>query len=605
MSPAPSGRPGIGATPYPGGVTFRVFAPFAQSVGLAGTFNGWSATDTPLVSEGASGNWSLDVDGAAAGNQYRFIMNRQSTWSPDARSRSVTDASSTGNSIIYDPNAFVWPAPGFTMATWNQLVIYELHIGTFYDPSPNGPGTFADAALKLQYLADLGINAIEAMPVHEFGNNWNVGYDVASPYAVETAYGGTDAFKSFVAAAHRQGIAVILDVVYNHWGPDELCLWRYDDWSMNGWGGIYFYEDWRAWTPWTAAGRPDYGRGEVRQYIRDNAMMWLQEFCVDGLRWDSVSFTRNVYGNDNDPANDLPDGWSLIQWVSDQRNAAQPWKILIGEDLHNNPWITKSTGAGGAGCDAQWDASFADSVRGVIIGPIDDDRSMAALVTAITNNYNANAFARVIYTESHDEANSQNRRVPDAIAPGDSGNYWARKRSTVGAALVMTSPGIPMILQGQEFLEWHYFEVDANGDALTNWSLPTQYPSIVLLYRDLIRLRRNWFDNTRGLGGQGLNVFFSSESDKVIAFHRWDEGGPGDDVVVVVNLRNTSYASYTIGFPRPGTWYVRFNSDASVYSPDYGNCPGYDTTAANGPCQGMPCNGNVGIGPYTVLILSQ
>jgi 1,4-alpha-glucan branching enzyme len=593
----------LGATLFPGGVTFRVFAPFAQSVGLAGTFNGWSPTSTPLAPEGSSGNWSLDVPAAGPGDEYRFIMNGQTTWSLDARSRSV--AAATGNSIVYDPNAFAWPATTFTTPAWNQLVIYELHIGTFYDTTPNAPGTFANAAQKLPYLAALGINAVEVMPVQEFGDAWNEGYDVANPFAVEAVYGGADAFKTFVAAAHAQGIAVILDVVYNHWGPVDLALWRYDGWFMDGWGGIYFYQDGRAVTPWTSTGRPDYGRGEVRQYIHDNAMQWLQEFRLDGLRWDSVSYTRNVYGNDNDPANDLPAGWSLIQWVSDEKNRTQSWKILVGEDLHNNPWITKTTGAGGAGCDAQWDASFADHVRSVIIGSVDDERSIAALTAAITNNYNGNAFERVIYTESHDEADAQHKRVPDAIAPGDSGNYYARKRSTLGAALVMTSPGIPMILQGQEFLEWRYFEVDANDDSLMNWGLAQQYSGVVALYGDLIRLRRNWFNNTRGLSGEGLNVFFASDSDKVIAFHRWDQGGPGDDVVVVANLRNTSYASYTIGFPRPGTWYVRFNSDASAYSPDYGNTPGYDTTAAYGSCQGMPCNGNVGMGPYTVLVLSQ
>jgi 1,4-alpha-glucan branching enzyme len=259
----------------------------------------------------------------------------------------------------------------------------------------------------------------------------------------------------------------------------------------------------------------------------------------------------------------------------------------------------------GAGCDAQWDLSFADGVRAAIVGSIDDDRDMGQLSSAIRNGYNGAAFQRVIYTESHDEADQALKRVPDAIAPGDSGNYFARKRSAVGAALVMTSPGIPMILQGQEFLEWHYFEADPNDDSEMDWNLPNQYPGIVTLYRDLIRLRRNWFDNTRGLHGQNLNLFFCSDADKVVAMHRWDQGGAGDDVIVVVNLRNVAYASYTIGFPQPGNWYVRFNSDSSDYSPDFGNWPGYDTTASAAPYQGMPCSGNVGIAPYSVLILSQ
>ncbi len=105
-------------------------------------------------------------------------------------------------------------------------------------------------------------------------------------------------------AAHAHGIAVLVDVVYNHFGPGDLDLWQFDGWSENGMGGIYFYNDWRAKTPWGDS-RPDYGRGEVRQYLRDNALMWLEEYRVDGLRWDSTLYIRNVEGNNNNPANDL------------------------------------------------------------------------------------------------------------------------------------------------------------------------------------------------------------------------------------------------------------------------------------------------------------
>ncbi len=125
------------------------------------------------------------------------------------------------------------------------------------------------------------------------------------------------------------------------------------------------------------------------------------------------------------------------------------------------------------------------------------------------------------------------------------------------------------------------------------------------MYRDMIRLRRNWFNNTAGLKGQSLNVFHVNDAAKVIAFHRWDQGGPGDDVVVVVNMSNQSFDSYSIGFPRDGTWEVRFNSDWSGYSSDFGNHPSYDTTAGQSGQDGMPSSGNVGIGPYTAIVLSQ
>ena len=118
-------------------------------------------------------------------------------------------------------------------------------------------------------------------------------------------------------------------------------------------------------------------------------------------------------------------------------------------------------------------------------------------------------------------------------------------------------------------------------------------------------MRRNWFNQTRGLRGQHVNVHHVNNADKVIAFHRWENGGPGDDVMVVANFCNRSYDSYALGFPRPGYWRVRFNSDWQGYSSDFGNQLGYDTFAGDGSRDGMPFEANVGLGPYSVLILSQ
>ena len=134
-----------------------------------------------------------------------------------------------------------------------------------------------------------------------------------------------------------------------------------------------------------------------------------------------------------------------------------------------------------------------------------------------------------------------NSRVPEEIWPGNADSWFSRKRSTLGAALVFTAPGIPMIFQGQEFLEDGYFQDTVPLD----WARLQAFSGIHLLYRDLIRLRRNWFNQTRGLRGQHINVHHVNNTDKVIAFHRWENGGPGDDVVVVANFANRSYDSYT------------------------------------------------------------
>lgn len=146
------------------------------------------------------------------------------------------------------------------------------HIGTFNVKEEGQPGTLDSAIEKLPYLNNLGINAVEVMPVMEFSGDFSWGYNPSNPFAVESIYGGPDAFKRFVKAAHEHGIAIIVDVVYNHFAPSDLDLWQFHGWSENEKGEIYFYNDHRSSTPWGDT-RPNYGRGEVRQYLRDHALM--------------------------------------------------------------------------------------------------------------------------------------------------------------------------------------------------------------------------------------------------------------------------------------------------------------------------------------------
>jgi 1,4-alpha-glucan branching enzyme len=598
-----SSRPFMGATPYDKGVTFRVWAPFASAVAVAGSFNAWSATANPLFEESSSGFWSVDVDGVNINDQYKFAVSGVSSssplWKNDPYARALTQ--SNGNSVVADAN-FTWDTTGYQTPAWNETVIYEVHVGSFkFDPtSLNGRGTFTSLISKLDYLKDLGINAIEVMAAGEFPFDYSWGYNQSYMFAIENLYGGPNGFRNLVNEAHKRGIGVIFDVVFNHIGPNDCDLWQFDGWSQNSGGGIYFYNDWRKTTPW-GDNRPDYGRGEVRQYLRDAAVRWLQQRYCDGLRWDATGWIRNVYGNNNDPANDIPDGWSLLQWINNEIRGAQPWKLSIAEDMQQNPWITKDTGAGGAGFTSQWDSGFVHPVRLAIISGDDGSRDMYAVRTAVENRYNTDAFGRVIYTESHDEDANGHSRVPEEIWPGNAESYFSKKRSTLGAALVFTSPGIPMIFQGQEFLQYGWFDASKELD----WSLATSEAGILNLYRDLIHLRRNWFNNTRGLQGQNLNFHHVNNTNKVIAFHRWDQGGAGDDVVVLVNMANQAYDSYSIGFPRQGMWRVRFNSDWNGYSSDFGNHQSLDTWANAGSRDGMPCSASVGLGAYSTVVLSQ
>ncbi|NUN51886.1 MAG: alpha amylase C-terminal domain-containing protein [Planctomycetaceae bacterium] len=554
----------------------------------------WSTTATPLYAEG-NGNWSADVNGALIGDQYQYVIvnGAQTLWRNDARARQVTN--SVGNSIIIS-GAYSWGNP-VSLPSWNEHYIYEMHVGTYYDSPGGNPGTWQSAIQRLDHADSLEITLVKVMPVAEFAGDFSWGYNPGHVFAPESAYGSPSDMKAFVQACHDRGIGVVLDVVHNHYGPSDLALWQYDGWSQWGYGGIYFYNDWKASTPWGNT-RPDYGRGEVRVFVHDAVKYWLDEYRLDGLRWDSVVNIRNT---NNGQGADLPDGWSLMQWVNNSVDASTPWKIMIAEDLQNNEWITKTTGAGGMGFDSQWDAKFVHAIRDNVITGSDSNRDMWRVRDAITHYYNGTATQRVIYTESHDEVNNGRSRVPEEIWPGNASSWYSKKRSTLGAGLVFTSPGIPMIFMGQEFLEDGYW---SDTDPL-DWNKAVSFGGITNLYRDLAKLRRNWYNNTRGLRGNNTNVHHVNNTNKVIGFHRWQNGGTGDDVIVVANFSGQGFSSYNLGFPSGGTWYVRFNSDWNGYDSSFGNWNSYNTYANYGWKDGMSHNANIGIGPYSVVILSK
>ena len=373
----------MGAIPYDGGTTFRVWAPHATAVFVIGSFDGWAMNRTPLArdGDGTTGTWSADVPGVTPGTEYRFTIR-----TPDAElsrmdpyARTVT--SSVGNGIVYDHGAFDWGGDTFQAPGWDDLVIYELHVGTFAKDGDR-QGTFDAARRRLPYLQELGISAVQVMPPFEFAGDISWGYNPAHLFAIESGYGGPDAFKRFIRDAHAVGIAVIVDVVYNHLGPSDLDLWRFDGWADGDGGGIYVYNDERGDTPWGRT-RPDYGRGEVRTFLRDSAMSWLEEFRCDGLRFDATLYIRTVDGNLDDPGSELADGWSFLTWINDEIRERQPWKITIAEDLQGNPAMVTRTAEGGAGFGAQWDPVFVQWVRPALVAADDADRDIDAVVDAI------------------------------------------------------------------------------------------------------------------------------------------------------------------------------------------------------------------------------
>ena len=204
----------------------------------------------------------------------------------------------------------------------------------------------------------------------------------------------------------------------------------------------------------------------------------------------------------------------------------------------------------------------------------------------------------MVFLESHDVVGDLNGgvRLVTAIDPVTPNSYRARKLSTLGAAVTLTAPGMPMIFQGQEMLENQPFDSSLPVD----WSKTNTYSYIVRLYHDLISARRDLKGYTPGLEGDQCSVFRVDNVNKLVAFNRWKSATPNQDVVVIANFANAIRSNYALNFPSAGNWYVHFNSDSTNYGPDYGNVGSSVVTAS-----GSPATANITIGPYSALILSQ
>jgi 1,4-alpha-glucan branching enzyme len=244
-----------------------------------------------------------------------------------------------------------------------------------------------------------------------------------------------------------------------------------------------------------------------------------------------------------------------------------PGKLTIAEDLQNNEFITKRTADGGAGFDLQWDSQFVHPIRKLVCTPFDNDRSINEFVGAAMASYNGDPFQRVIYSESHDEVANGKARVPTEIDSDTPDSWRAKKRSTLAAAIALTTPGVPMLFQGQELLEDEWFR---DTDPI-DWSLLKTHRGIFEMYRDLIKLRLNVEGFTKGLTGSGFEILYQHEDHNVIVFRRWYNGGVGDDVVVLINLSTDAHEAIPVTLPISGRWQLRFNSDWRGYSEDFGD----------------------------------
>jgi 1,4-alpha-glucan branching enzyme len=431
------------------------------------------------------------------------------------------------------------PDEAFLAPTMAGLVIYQVKLDPDMAPYVR--------AATLDSIAALGVTAVELLPATDVPETRE--HYVPAHVALERAFGGAPALRRLIAEAHDRGLAVIVNIAYQR--PDPL-----------------------------ADVARDITQDSVRSVIVREAVRWLGDMHVDGVRHDMAAYTDLVDAS----SVARPVGWQLIREMNAAIREAHHNIVLIALDDRGDARMT-SIDASGALFHSQWDVQFVQAIRACL----DGRRPMADVRDAIGSSF-GDTYSRVVYAHCAELIG----REP---APAEPLDWESAKRVTLGVSMVLTSPGIPLLFQGQE---------DAHGGQVgATAGLSHDKTGFSQLVRDLVRLRRNWYDTTRGLLGHGLDVFHSNEESRVAAWHRWADIGPGDDVIVVANLSPNAYPVYRLGFPDDGLWRLRFSSDNAAYCSVFGNHPSGDVVATFRPSDAQPASAEVSIGPYTLLVFSQ
>ncbi len=430
---------------------FEVWAPFAKRMSLR-----VSNAILPMHGPDDQGHWRLEVTEAGSGTDYGYLVDSDRTPYPDPRSQWQPNGVH-GMSRIYDQRAFSWTDMQFQAPTLASAVVYELHIGTF-----TSQGTLDAAIERLDYLADLGITHVELMPVASFSGAHGWGYDGVALYAVHEPYGGPEALKRFVDAAHGKGLAVLLDVVYNHFGPVG---------NYTGKFGPYVTDSHH--TPWGGAVNLESpGAHQVRRFFCDNALMWMRDFHIDGLRIDAIhAFV------------DRSAIHFLEQLAIETETLAASLArrlVLVAESDLNDPRIVMPREAGGLGLDAQWSDDFHHALFAALtgekqgyyadfgsIGQLAKAIEQAFLYAGVYSRYRNRVHGRPAahlsrhrflgYIQNHDQVG--NRAIGDRIR-----QIAGLERAKIAAAFVLMSPFVPMIFQGEEWAASSPFQYFADHD---------------------------------------------------------------------------------------------------------------------------------------------
>lgn len=550
----------IGATMLPdGGAVFKVWAPNPTTAYVRGEFNGWG-TGNPMTKVGDY--FIARVATADARDMYKYYFASTNTWKTDARARAI-NPSDNYNSHLEDALGYAWGDDDFETPPFEEMVIYELHVGTFSgynDPVASGviPGTYADVAVHVDHLVELGVNVVELMPINEYPWDFSAGYNPVSCWAPEWKHGTPDDLKYMIDVLHQNGIAVLQDIVWNHFSGSDNYLWNYTSDSGGTANQIYFDGDGSTCledTPWGC--QADFDRLEVRDYFADSSLHWLEEYHFDGYRMDATDFMTPYQGW----------GWWLMRRFNEEMDARYVNKISIAEQLPDDTSITTPLANGGAGFDSQWFDAFVDNLRQEILDAGWNQSNVnISVIRDIINGYGTYlSNTRVVnYLEAHDEAwpESGGQRFIkniDTSAPHD--DIYAKGRIKLGQGIVMFAPGIPMILQGSEWLE----DIDfgsgspAGADRL-DWNKKTTYAGIFDYFRDMIAIRRS---NCVCRSDAAHQVFHENETDNVIAWQRYDLNG--NILVIIASFSDNNFPSYLIDLPAGGTWYELLNSQATEY----------------------------------------
>ncbi len=433
-----------GATITPNGVTFTVWAPRAKDV-VVHVAGGVGAGDHPLTKQdGERGVWSGTIPGVVAGDRYGFRLDGANPL-PDPASRAQPEGVHELSEVV-DPTQFAWEDGNWPGVSLPDFVLYEIHVGTF---TPEG--TFDAIIPRLGQLAALGVTAIELMPVASFPGRRNWGYDGVHLYAPQHSYGGPDGLRRLVNAAHRHGLGVVLDVVYNHVGPEGNYLGQY---------GPYFTEVYR--TPWGRAVNYDGpGSDAVRRWAHDNALYWIAEFHIDALRLDAV---QGIYDFGS---------LAFLEELSDEvhelgRRLGRKVQLMAESDL-NDPRLVRPPEHGGYGLDAQWSDdvhhTFHVALTGERHGYYQDFTGIATVADVYREPFfYARRYAPhrdrvhgrssagvprqrfVVAAQNHDQVGNRplGERIASLVPPD---------RQRLAAALVLLSPYIPLLFMGEEYGE--------------------------------------------------------------------------------------------------------------------------------------------------------